>query len=794
MLRNYLKIAWRNLLKDRQFTFLNLLGLSTGLACTFLIYLWVHDELNVDKYNEKDPHLFQIMTNQPTEDGIRTGNYTPGLLADALEREVPDIEYATTVLPASWFQNNGVISNGDAHFKGESEFVSRDFFNVFTCNYIDGDKNRLFADKNTVAISEDLALKLFHTTQNLVGKTIKWDHDQFSGSYAISGIFQKNPANATNQFDMLFNFELFKERRPGMEIWTNMDPHTYVILKEGSKVDVVNTKLKHFLAPKAKGFAKTELLAFKYSDRYLHGQFENGVSVGGRISYVRLFSIIAAFILVIACINFMNLSTAKASRRIKEVGIKKVVGARRTTIMLQYLGESMLMVILSLVLAIAFVTLLVPQFNIITGKHIILSANAGLISSVIIITVITGIIAGSYPALYLSGFKPAEVLKGKLKTSIGELWVRKGLVVFQFTLSVVFIISVLVVYRQINYIQSTNLGYSRDNIVHFEIPMQFDSVSLNGAAHFINQLKTVPGVVNASSYYHNLTGDHGSIGGFQWPGKDPNVNVVDFANLEVGYNFIETMGIELKEGQGFSKDDNAQHEIVFNEAAIQAMGLKDPIGKMVKFWDQQRKIVGVVKNFNFESLYSKVKPCFFQVYPVMPNIMAKVKGGTERQTIAQVEKVFREYYKGYPFDYKFLDEDYNALYASERRVEVLSRYFASLAIIISCLGLFGLAAFTAQRRQKEIGIRKVVGATVSNVVFMLSKDFLRLVLVAVFVAFPIAWWLSSQWLNSFAYRIHIGTDIFLIAGIATILITLITISYQAIRAAVANPVKSLRNE
>lgn len=793
MLSNYLKIAWRNLLKDRQFTFLNLVGLSTGLACTFLIYLWVHDELSVDKYNEKDANLFQVMVNQHQEDGIRTGMYTPGLLANALKRDIPDVEYAVTLVPASWFQNKGIISYDDAHFKAGSQYVSEDYFNVFSCNFIDGSKNRLLADKYTVAISDEMAQKLFHTTKDVVGKTIKWDHQQFTGSYAVSGVFKKMPDNATNQFDILLNFELFKERRPGMEIWSNMDPHTYVILKPGSKADVVSNKIRKFLATKDKN-NKTELFLAKYSDNYLHGRYENGIQAGGRISYVRLFSIIAIFILVIACINFMNLSTAKASRRIKEVGIKKVVGARRITIILQYLGESMLLTLLSLVLAIVLVILLLPQFNNITGKHISISLNSGLVISIAAITILTGLLAGSYPALYLSGFKPAAVLKGKLKTSIGELWVRKGLVVFQFTLSVIFIVSVLVVYRQVSYIQSTNLGYNRDNIIHFEIPLEFDSVKLKLAANFLDELKTIPGVVNASSYYHNLTGDHGSIGGFQWPGKDPNMKVVDFANLEVGYNFIETLGIQLKEGSGFSKNDNAHNEIVFNEAAIQAMGLKDPIGKMVKFWDQNRKIVGVVRNFNFESLYSSVKPCFFQVYPVMPNVMVKIKGGTERQTIAQVEKVFREYNKGYPFDYQFLDENYNALYASERRVGVLSRYFAGLAIIISCLGLFGLAAFTAQRRQKEIGIRKVVGATVTNVVFMLSKDFLRLVLIAVFVAFPLAWWMTSQWLNGFAYRVTIGTDIFLLAGIATILITLLTISYQAIKAAVANPVKSLRNE
>ena len=790
MLNNYFKIAWRNIKRDYQFTLLNLIGLSTGLVCVLLIYLWVQDELNVDHYNEKDQQLFQVMVNQHNDDGIKTGDFTPGLLANALEKEIPEIEYAVTVLPASWFPSKGIISSGDAHIKAGGQYIGKDFFNVFSCRFIDGDKNRLVADKYSVAISEELAMKLFSTTQNIVGKTVKWDHNQFSGSYMISGVFEKNPSNATNQFDLLLNFGLFMERRPGMESWGNSDPHTYVILKPGAKIDQLNGKIKGFLKSKDKD-SRTDLFLVKYSDKYLHGQFENGVQSGGRISYVRLFSIIALFILIIACINFMNLSTAKASGRMKEVGIKKVIGARRRSLVFQYLGESMLLTFLSLILAIGILIILLPQFNHITGKQISLAFDAGLIVAVAGITLITGLIAGSYPALYLSGFRPAAVLKGNIKTSIGELWIRKGLVIFQFTLSVIFIVSVLVVYRQINYIQSKNLGYNRDNIIHFEIPFERDSEKR--ATAFLDEVKNIPGVVNASSYYHNLTGDHGGIGGFQWPGKDPG-NDIEFANLEVGYNFIETLGIEIKQGRSFSNNANSHNEIIFNEAAIQGMGLKDPIGKTVKFWDRTRQIVGVAKNFHFESLYETVKPCFFQVYPVMPNIAVKIKAGTEKQTIAQIQKTFQAYNKGVPFDYQFLDENYKALYAAEMRVGVLSKYFAGLAILISCLGLFGLAAFTAQRRRKEIGIRKVIGASVSNVVVMLSKDFLKLILIAVFIAFPVAWWATSHWLNGFAYRIHPGVSIFLIAGFCTILITLFTISFQAIKAAIANPVKSLRTE
>jgi ABC-type antimicrobial peptide transport system permease subunit len=313
------------------------------------------------------------------------------------------------------------------------------------------------------------------------------------------------------------------------------------------------------------------------------------------------------------------------------------------------------------------------------------------------------------------------------------------------------------------------------------------------AASFVNELKNIPGVVSAASYYHNLLGEHGGIGGFQWPGKNPNQDI-DFANLEVGYGFIETVGIKMKEGRNFSNNKSSFKEIVFNEAAIKAMGIKNPLGKTVKFWGMERQIIGVTEDFNFESLYQHVKPCFFQVYPVMPNIIVKIKAGTEKQTIDKIKQSYTSFNKGLPFDYRFMDEEYQSLYTSENRVSVLSGYFAGLAILISCLGLFGLTAFTAQRRQKEICIRKVVGASVSNVALMLSKDFIKMVLIAILTGFPLVWWIMNNWLNDFAYRIPIGAGVFIAAGLSIIFITLFTISFQAIKAAVANPVKSLRTE
>ena len=446
----------------------------------------------------------------------------------------------------------------------------------------------------------------------------------------------------------------------------------------------------------------------------------------------------------------MNLSTAKASKRVKGSGNKKVIGASRRSLILQYMGESMLMAFLSLVIASLLVALLLPAFKEITGKEISLQFSSGLVFSIIGITLVTGLIAGSYPAIYLSGFKPAMVLKGKLNTSAGESWIRQGLVVFQFSISVILIVSVMVVYKQMKLIQTTNLGYNKDNIIRFSNEGRLRE-NLSG---FISEIKNIPGVVNASGADGDLLGNAGHSGsGINWEGKNPNVGI-EYYGVDVNYDFIETMGLKMAQGRAFSKNFGSDSsKVIFNESAIAAMGLKNPIGKTVSLWGQKKEIIGIVKDYHFESLYKKIGPAFLTYSQNNSNLLVKIKAGAERETIPQIEQFYKKYNPGLTFDYKFLDDDYQALYSSEQRVAVLSRYFAGIAIIISCLGLFGLAAFTAQKRQKEIGIRKVVGASVSNIATMLSKDFLKLVLIALSIAIPLSWWAANQWLQSFAYRI-----------------------------------------
>jgi ABC-type antimicrobial peptide transport system permease subunit len=531
----------------------------------------------------------------------------------------------------------------------------------------------------------------------------------------------------------------------------------------------------------------------RYSEIYLYSKYENGVLVGGRITYVKLFSAIAVFILIIACINFMNLSTAKASRRIKEVGIKKAVGAARRTLMSQYLGESLLLSFLSLLLALLVVDIALPHFNTITNKNLSLDFDANLMLAFTGIALFTGIVAGSYPALYLSGFNPATVLKGKINTAVGELWARKGLVVFQFALSVIFIVSVLVVYKQILYVQSSNLGYNKDNILYFGREGKlWDAGTLES---FLAELRNIPGIAGASTLNHDFTGHMSGTYGVKWEGKDPD-DATEFENFTVNYDVMEMMDMKMTEGRTFSRQfGNDSSKIIFNEKAIAFMGLKDPIGKTVKLWGEDLQIVGVVEDFHYESLHENVKPVFFRLAPEDTYIvMTRLVAGREKDALEQIQKLYMKFNPGFSFEYTFLDSEYQAQYAAEQRVAILSKYFAVLAIFISCLGLFGLAAFTAERRLKEIGIRKVLGSSELGIIFLLSSDFTRMVVLAVIIAIPASYLLITYWLSSFAFHIPLTWWYFALGGLAALLTAWITVGTQAIKAARINPAKCLKDE
>ena len=787
MLKNYLKIAFRNLKKDKLFTLLNVVGLSAGIACTLLIYLWVHDELSYDKFFANNSRIYQVMEHRKNSGSQSLSDESSGMVSDALKVQDGAVEYAAAVAPADWFPKS-TLTVGDKNIKASGQYAGKDYFKIFSFKMIAGDRNSALDAKTSIVISEDLAKRLFNTTENVIGKGIKVQHDKV---FFVSGVYEL-PLHSSQQFDFVQSFDYLGDVQSWVKTWGNGGPHNFVMLKQGEDVNAFNKRITGLIT-KHSGDTARMPFAMRFSDNYLENTFNHGSRVGGRGEYVKLFSLVAIFILVIACINFMNLSTAKASGRMKEVGIKKVVGADRSQLVIQFLSESTLLALFTTILAVGIAWLFLPQFNQLTGKDIHLEFDLSLIFTLIGIALFTGIVSGSYPALYLSKFNPLAILKGKISSSFSDLVARKGLVVFQFTISVVLIVAVLVVYQQIQFIQSTSPGYQKDNIVRFS-----SEGNLQGKEEtFTAALKNIPGVVNASFTQHNIVGRNFGTGGLSWSG-DINDQTVYFEGFFGGYNFVETLGMKMAAGRPFSKNFGAEaSKVLLNETAVKRMNLKEPVGKNIKMFGSNFQIIGIVKDFHFESLHEPVVPAFILLAggtnPAF-KIMVRIKNDHQKETIAQIQHLYESYNPGFPFTYSFLDEAYQKQYETETRVSTLSEYFSMLAILISCLGLFGLVAFTAQKRQKEIGIRKVIGASVNSITFMLTKDFLGLVFIAVLIAFPLSWYLMDRWLSGFAYRINISPLVFLIAIASVILITILTVSFQAIKAALANPVKSLRSE
>jgi putative ABC transport system permease protein len=786
MFKHNLLLIYRNFLRAKGFFFINLIGLAAGLVCTLLIYLWVRDEMNMNAFHTKDAQLYQVMEHQKYADELMTTTSTPGILAETMKAEFPEVEYAATT---TWI-NPFTLSVKEHNVKANGYYVGEDYFNIFSFNLLQGNADLVLKDKLSMVISRDLAIRLFGIAEDAVGKVVELQHDK---SFHVTGVFENLPSNSSFQFDFALSYELFKDENEWVKEWGNNGPASYIILHEGTDPAVFSEKIKDFVKSKDKDDSNVTLFVQKFSERYLHGRFENGVQSGGRIEYVQLFSIIAIFILLIACINFMNLSTARASRKAKEVGIKKSVGAQRQSLIFQYVSESLVMTMLSVGLALLVVWMLLPQFNIITDKKIMLNLkDPRLLMWLGGITLFTGLIAGSYPALYLSGFKPAAVLKGEVRGSWGELWARKGLVVFQFTLSVILIVSVLVIYKQIDYVQTQNLGYTKEHLIQFPIEGKVEP----NRETFLTEVRSIPGVVSAASIGHSLIGRNNNTSGLEWDGKNPDDNIL-FENVGTNYGLLETLGVEMAEGRMYSEEYGSDStKIIFNEAAIRVMNLENPIGKTIKLWGEyDLQIIGVVKDFHFQSLHDVVNPLFFRLMPSNTwNIMIRLEAGKEKETLAALDKFYRDFNPGFAFEYQFQDQEYAQQYAAEQRVASLSFYFATMAILISCLGLFGLAAFTAERRLKEIGIRKALGSSSTSIVLLLSGDFTPMVLVSIVLGLPFSYWLLHGWLKRFAFHIDLEIWYFLLAGMIALFIAWITVASQAIKAARVNPVKCLRTE
>ena len=785
MLPYPLLLIYRNFKRFKSTFFINLVGLSTGLAGALLIYLWISDERSFDRYHALDGRLYQVLENRRTAAGIETQTGTIPLLAEALRREMPEIEFVATTTPVPFFPAF-TLAAGGRHLTAVPKYADPAFFQLFSYPLLVGTPATVLRDKHAIVLSEALATKLFHSPQNSLGKAVEWQMADSKQTCLVAGVFAGVPRNSSEQFDCVLPFASFKDQMQMSETikWDDDGPfNTYLALKEGADPAQFQAKLAGLLKTKsAQAQAQGRTLFVRpFAAGYLHGTYENGVATGGRIAYVRLFALIAALILVIASINFMNLFTAKASRRVKEVGIRKALGASRAALIVQYLTESVVMALLALVVAVGLVQLVLPQFSELTGKPLALRWEPQLVGASLALALGTGLLAGSYPAFYLSGFQPAAVLKGKLPTRAGDVWTRQGLVVLQFTLSVLFIVAVVVVNAQLAFVQRQPLGYDKAHVLRFDTGGQ----AARQQTAFLSEVKKLPGVVQASSVLGGFLGGR-HVEEMSWRGKRLPV-----ATMLVNYDLLETMGLHLVAGRSFAPQFRADSAaILVNQTLVAGLGMPDPVGQRLA----GARIVGVVRDFHYESLHEKIKPLLLQLDPTINTVLVKLQPGAEQAAIARLQQLYAAYNPGFTLDYTFLDADYQAQYVAERRVAVLARYFAGLAILISALGLLGLAAFTAERRRKEIGIRKALGASELGIVWLLTSSLTWLVVVAIALALPLSYLLMQRWLEGFAYRVAWQWWYFAAAGMGALLIAWLTVSVQAWRAARRNPVLSLRAE
>jgi putative ABC transport system permease protein len=794
MFRNYLKTAWRNLIKNKTFSLINIAGLGMGIACSLLIYLWARDEQSVDTFiaNKNNYDVYERVF---SEGRVETSPVTPGMLARELKRVDPNVIYASSF----WNGEDALFSEGDKKISLRGCHADSDFFKMFSYPMLQGTAASALTGPEDMAVSRKVAVTFFGNAEAAFGKTIRVNNLK---DFKIKAVFEDIPANASQQFDYVINWEDELKSVGWLYDWINRSPSTFIQLRPGADPARVEARIKGLIMPHLAqahygGGNHVELGLQRYDAMYLHSTFKNGHPEGGRIEYVRLFSLVAVFILLIACINFINLATARSVQRAKEVGIRKVVGAMRARLIAQFVGEAMLFTFLAVLVALILALFTLPYFNTLTGKQIMLPlASPWFWLSIAGLLCLTGCMVGAYPAFFLSSLKPMTVLKGTLKFSPNVLLYRKGLVVFQFVLSIAMITGTIIISRQIRYVQTANLGFDKNNLVY--IPFQGDLVRRYQV--FKQQLLGVPGIkaVDITAQPPSHIGAH--VYDLDWDGKSPETRVIALHN-GIGYGYPQIMGLELVKGRFFSPafpsdTSHSKPNLVINETLAHLIGFKDPIGKRMRYFESQGNIIGVVKDFHLKSLRDPIEPLVLYWGEDLNHgyALVKIEAGKTRQAIAGMDKVFTQMEPVFPFQYFFADEEYQKLYTSELTVGKLSDSFSFLAIFISCLGLLGLTMFTVEQRRKEIGIRKVIGASVSRIVLMLSRDIVQLVIVASAVAVPLTWWAMYSWLQNFAYRISIGWWTFLAAGTLTLAIALGTIAYETLKAALANPVKSLRTD
>ncbi|WEK34847.1 MAG: ABC transporter permease [Candidatus Pseudobacter hemicellulosilyticus] len=787
MLRNYLLIALRNLWKNKSFTAINITGLSVGMASAILILLWIQNEWSMDKFHEKDQRLFQVW-NQ-TEGETYGWNSTPKILGPTLKQEFPDIQQICRM------QNiyGALAIVGDNKLKVNGQFVDSTFLSMFSFPLVQGNPGTALRDPNNILLTESLARKLFGST-DVIGKIVQIHTGESKDQLTVSGLLKDLPNNSSLKFECLMPWSYMAKIGWDDNYWGNNSVDTYVELQPAASLAAVNKKIRDITRRHTQNKEPIDVFLYSFSSAWLYGNLQNGLPTGGRIEMVRLFAIIAGFILLIACINFMNLSTARSEKRAREVGIRKVVGARRGSLVAQFLGESILLSLGAGLIALLLVQLTLPAYNQLVGKKLFIPfGTPGFLLSALGFVLITGLVAGSYPAFYLSAFRPIRVLKGSFKQAGALITPRKILVITQFSFAIILIICTIIVRQQIRYAQERDAGYNKDNLVYV-----FGTADVEKHyALIIHELTNAGAITSASKTSSPLSDGWSNTWGIQWEGKRTDDRTV-FERYCTDGNLVKTAGFHLVRGRDIDVQQYPTDSLacLLNEKAVAHMGFKDPIGKIVKDNNKDWVVVGVIKDFIIGSPYQTVTPMLIEGPKGWFNAVhfRLNEAKSTADCLAILKNVFEKYNPDFPFEYYFLNEDYAQKFRAEQQSATLAGLFAGLTILISCLGLFGLATYMAENRVKEIGVRKVLGASVLDITSLLSRDFLRLVVVALLIATPLAWWFMHQWLQDYRYRISISVWVFIGAGALSILIALLTVSYKSIRAAMANPALSLRSE
>lgn len=788
MLKNYLKIAIRSLRKNSVYSFINISGLAVGIACSILILLWVQDETSYDRFQPKLDRLHQVWINAFFDGKINSWTSVPMPLKNAMKEEISSIKNAAIT---EWGGTH-LLTIGDKKLNQRGYYASYEFLEMFQFPLITGSAEEVLDDTYSIVLTESAAKRLFGD-EDPINKLIKLDNN---ADVKVTGILKDIPSNSSFEFDYLVPFSLMvatqEWAKNAENNWGNNSFQVFVELPEGTTREKVDADIKDFLNSKLEDDFKKDLWLHPMSRWRLHSTFENGKEAGGMIDYVNLFSIIAIFILVIACINFMNLATARSEKRAREVGIRKSVGSKRQDLIFQFLGESVLISIIAFVLAIILVEGALPFYNDLVEKQLFIPYLSGQFWIFALgMILITGLLSGSYPALYLSSFNVVKVLKGKIQVGKSASIPRQVLVVLQFGFSIILIVGTIVVYFQIQHVKNRDLGYDQENL----ITVQYNN-ELRKNYNTIKQELLRSGVVEAVTRSNSPITEIWSNNFIGWPGKPEELKVI-FSTISAEYDYTKTMGIKVLMGRDFSEDFKSDsNAVIINKAGLDLMGLKDPIGTKLDLWGDEVELIGVVENSLMGSPFRAVSPMFMICNPewISAVTIRLSKTNDLPGSISKVEEIFKQFNPAYPFEYKFADVEFKKKFTTIDLIGKLANLFAFLALLITGLGLFGLAAFTAEQRTKEIGIRKVLGATVTAVVVMISKDFSRLVLVAFVVAAPIAWYFLDSFLERYPMRISIPWWTFPLAGGFAFIMAIGIVGVQAFKAAVDNPVKSLRSE